>query len=110
VTKRDDGSGAALGLVAGSFGASGEERDRGDRACDRHRQNEQRVDYFERWIGIGVDDVRDIQDVPIDQFATTDGSELPVPGVVTAVVEIEGKRVVVLDIKTVIQQVIGQGR
>jgi purine-binding chemotaxis protein CheW len=68
------------------------------------------VDYFERWIGIGVDDVRDIQDVPIDQFSTTDGSEIPVPAVVTAVVEIEGKRVVVLDIKTVIQQVIGQGR
>ncbi|HET7613865.1 MAG TPA: chemotaxis protein CheW [Gemmatimonadaceae bacterium] len=68
------------------------------------------VDYFDRWIGIGVDDVRDIQDVPIDQFVSTDGSELPVPGVVTAVVELEGKRVIVLDIKTVIQQVIGQGR
>ena len=68
------------------------------------------VDYFDRWIDIGVDDVRDIQDVPIDQFVSTDGSELPVPGVVTAVVELEGKRVIVLDIKTVIQQVIGQGR
>lgn len=68
------------------------------------------VDYFERWIGIGVDDVRDIQDVPIDQFAMSEGAEVPVPGAVTGVVEIEGKRVIVLDIKTVIQQVIGQGR
>jgi purine-binding chemotaxis protein CheW len=68
------------------------------------------VDYFERWIGIGVDDVRDIQDVPVDHFATPDGAEVPVAGAVTAVVELEGKRVVVLDIKTVIQQVIGQGR
>ena len=68
------------------------------------------VDYFDRWLGIGVDDVRDIQDVPIDQFAMSDGSEIPVPGVATGVVEIEGRRVVVLDIKTVIQQVIGQGR
>ena len=68
------------------------------------------VDYFERWIGIGVDDVRDIQDVPIDQFAASDGTEIPVAGAVTGVVEIEGRRVVVLDIKTVIQQVIGQGR
>jgi purine-binding chemotaxis protein CheW len=68
------------------------------------------VDYFDRWIGIGVDDVHDIQDIPIDQFASADGAEVPIAGAVTGVVEIEGKRVVVLDIKTVIQQVIGQGR
>ena len=68
------------------------------------------VDYFERWVGIGVDDVRDIQDVPIDQFAIADGAEVPVAGAVTGVVEIEGRRVLVLDIKRVVQQVIGQGR
>ena len=68
------------------------------------------VDYFDRWAGIGVDDVRDIQDVPIDQFGSADGAEVPVVGAVTGAVEIEGRRVVVLDIKTVVQQVIGQGR
>jgi len=68
------------------------------------------VDYFDRWAGIGVDDVRDIQDVPIDQFGPADGAEVPVVGAVTGAVEIEGRRVVVLDIKTVVQQVIGQGR
>jgi purine-binding chemotaxis protein CheW len=68
------------------------------------------VDYMERWIGIGVDDVRDVHDVPIDQFASVDGAEVPLPGAVTGAVEIEGKRVLVLDIKTVVQQVIGQGR
>ena len=68
------------------------------------------VDYLERWIGIGVDDVRDVHDVPIDQFASADGAELPLPGAVTGAVEIEGKRVLILDIKTVVQQVIGQGR
>jgi chemotaxis signal transduction protein len=68
------------------------------------------VDYFDRWIGIGVDDVRDIQDVPIDQFGTADQSEIPLLGAVTGAVEIEGQRVLVLDIKTVVQQVIGQGR
>lgn len=68
------------------------------------------VDYLERWIGIGVDDVRDIQDVPIDQFATLTETEIPVAGAVTAAVEIEGERVLVLDIKTVVHQVIGQGR
>jgi purine-binding chemotaxis protein CheW len=68
------------------------------------------VDYLERWIGIGVDDVRDVHDVPIDQFASADGAELPLPGAVTGAVEIDGRRVLVLDIKTVVQQVIGQGR
>jgi chemotaxis signal transduction protein len=68
------------------------------------------VDYFDRWIGIGVDDVRDIQDVPIDQFGSADQAEIPLVGAVTGAVEIEGERVLVLDIKTVVQKVIGQGR
>jgi purine-binding chemotaxis protein CheW len=67
------------------------------------------ADYLERWIGIGVDDVRDIQDVPIDQFSAADAAEASQSGV-TGVVEIEGQRVLVLDIKAVVEQVIGQGR
>jgi len=68
------------------------------------------VEFNDRWIGFGVDDVRDIQDVPIDQFGSADASEIPVVGAVTGAVEIEGRQVLVLDIKTVVQQVIGQGR
>jgi chemotaxis signal transduction protein len=68
------------------------------------------VDYFERWVGIGVDDVRDIHDIPIDQFVAADGAQLPLEGVVTEAVELEGQHVLVLDIKAVVQQVIGQGR
>lgn len=67
------------------------------------------LDYQERWIGIGVDDVRDIQDVPIDQFSAADAAETFHAGI-TGAVEIEGQRVLVLDIKTVVEQVIGQGR
>jgi purine-binding chemotaxis protein CheW len=67
------------------------------------------ADYLERWIGIGVDDVRDIQDVPVDQFSTADATEASQVGI-TGAVEIEGQRVLVLDIKTVVEQVIGQGR
>jgi purine-binding chemotaxis protein CheW len=67
------------------------------------------LDYQERWIGIGVDDVRDIQDVPIDQFSAADAVETFHAGI-TGAVEIEGQRVLVLDIKTVVEQVIGQGR
>ena len=65
------------------------------------------VDYLERWIGIGVDDVRDIQDVPIDQFSSADAGETSQLGI-TGAVEIEGRRVLVLDIKAVVEQVIGQ--
>jgi len=67
------------------------------------------ADYLERWIGIGVDDVRDIQDVPIDQFSDADAGETSQVGIIGAV-EIEGQRVMVLDIKAVVEQVIGQGR
>jgi purine-binding chemotaxis protein CheW len=67
------------------------------------------ADYLERWIGIGVDDVRDIQDVPIDQFSAADAGEASQTGI-TGAVEIEGQRVLVLDIKAVVEQVIGQGR
>ena len=67
------------------------------------------VDYVERWIGVGVDDVRDIQDVPIDQFSAADATEASRHGI-TGAVEIEGQRVLVLDIKAVVEQVIGQGR
>lgn len=67
------------------------------------------ADYQERWIGVGVDDVRDIQDVPIDQFSAASAEEASQPGV-TGAAEIEGRRVLVLDIKAVVEQVIGQGR
>ena len=68
------------------------------------------MDHFERLIGIGVDDVRDIHDVPIDQFAVAEAPENIGEGIVIGVVEIEGKQVLVLDIKTLVKQVIGQGR
>ena len=67
------------------------------------------VDYMERLVGVGVDDVRDVQDVPIDQFGPVGETAAPA-GAVTSLIEIEGERVLVLDIKTVVQQVIGQGR
>jgi purine-binding chemotaxis protein CheW len=68
------------------------------------------VDYMDRFAAIGVDDVRDIQDVPVDQFTTVGETEIPVAGAVTGAVEIGGERVLVLDIRTVVHQVIGQGR
>jgi purine-binding chemotaxis protein CheW len=68
------------------------------------------VDYFERLVGIGVDDVRDIHDIPIDQFMSAATPESIAVGIVTGVVEIEGRRVMVLDGKALVQEVIGQGR
>jgi len=68
------------------------------------------IDYFERLAGMGVDDVRDIHDVPIDQIGDAKGQESLAPGIVTGAVEIEGKKVIVLDVRALVQEVIGQGR
>jgi chemotaxis signal transduction protein len=68
------------------------------------------ADYFERLVGVAVDDVRDIHDVPIDQFASADAPEAIAEGIVTGEVEIEGRRVMVLDVRALVQKVIGQGR
>ena len=64
------------------------------------------ADYLEHWVGIGVDDVRDIQDVPVDRFSAADPAEAST--VIIGAVEIDGQRVLVLDINAVIGQVIGQ--
>jgi purine-binding chemotaxis protein CheW len=82
----------------------------GKPACARNNGLTLLVDYFERLVGVGVDDVRDIHDVPVDQFADAPADESIAAGVVTGIVEIDGRRVSVLDIKTLVQQVIGQGR
>ena len=66
------------------------------------------VESQERWIGMGVDDVSDIKDVPLDNFLPAGTHTVPVPGAVTGEVEIDGERVLVLDVKTVVQQVLGQ--
>ena len=66
------------------------------------------IEIQERWLGMGVDDVRDIKDVPLDTFQPAGTHNVPVAGAVTGEVEIDGERVIVLDIKTVVQQAIGQ--
>jgi purine-binding chemotaxis protein CheW len=68
------------------------------------------IDYFERLAGVGVDDVRDIHDVPIDQITDAKGPQSLAAGIVTGAVEIEGKKVIVLDVRALVQQVLGQGR
>jgi purine-binding chemotaxis protein CheW len=68
------------------------------------------ADYFDRLVGVAVDDVRDIHDVPIDQFASADATQSIGEGIVTGVVEIDAKRVMVLDVRALVQKVIGQGR
>jgi purine-binding chemotaxis protein CheW len=64
------------------------------------------VEYLDHLAGILVDDVRDIHDVPIDQFQTDSG----VDGIRAAIVEIEGRSVGVLDIKALVMDVFGQRR
>ncbi len=82
----------------------------GKRPCERTSGLILLVEHFERLVGIGVDDVRDIHDVPIDQFMSAAPQQSIPEGILTGVVEIEGRSVLVLDMKALVQQVIGQGR
>jgi len=82
----------------------------GKRACAQTNGLILLADYFERLVGVCVDDVRDIHDVPIDQFTSANAPEGIPEGIVTGIVEIEGKSVMVLDTKALVQKVIGQGR
>ena len=68
------------------------------------------VDLEGKLVGLGVDDVQDVHDVPLPNFVDAKASELSEARCVTGAVEVEGKRVLVLDIKSVVRQVIGQGR
>jgi chemotaxis signal transduction protein len=61
-------------------------------------------------VGLGVDDVRDIHDVPIDQFGDAGALHSVAAGIVTSAVEIQGRKVLVLDIKVLVQEVFGQRR
>jgi purine-binding chemotaxis protein CheW len=67
------------------------------------------VEYSDRVAGILVDDVRDIHDVPIDQFESGVALE-SLPEIITEVVEIEGRRVHVLDIKALVKNIFEQRR
>jgi purine-binding chemotaxis protein CheW len=68
------------------------------------------VENGERLAGILVDDVRDIHDVPIDQFASSAPVESVLADVAMGVVEIEGRSVQVLDIKSLVKTVFEQRR
>lgn len=63
--------------------------------------------YGETVIGIGIDDVRDIHDAAEEQF-----SDAPVGAKTNAaicgVVEIEDERVLLLDVQTMVREVLGQ--
>jgi purine-binding chemotaxis protein CheW len=68
------------------------------------------IDLGQRLIGLGVDDVRDLHDIPENLFFDAAPDEVQGMSCVTASVELEGERVLVLDIRSVARQVIGQGR
>jgi purine-binding chemotaxis protein CheW len=82
----------------------------GKRPCAKGTGLTLLIDYFERLAGVGVDDVRDIHDVPIDQITEAERGESLAAGIVTGAVEIEGKKTIVLDVRALVQEVLGQGR
>jgi len=64
--------------------------------------------YRDGVIGVGIDDVRDIYDATEEQFGgrPADASE---GAAVCGVVEIDGERVLLLDVPAMIREILGQG-
>ncbi len=62
--------------------------------------------YGERVIGVGIDDVRDIYDAPLDQFGPAPSGA---PPAVCGVVEIDGERATLLDVQAIVREVLGHG-
>lgn len=65
------------------------------------------ADHGEKLVGLSVDDVRDILDVPIDKISAFEGVVEAGSHIVTAVAELDGAEVMVLDIKAVISEILG---
>jgi len=65
------------------------------------------AEYGEKLVGLGVDDVRDILDVPVDNLSSLEKLAEADSHIVTAVAEIEGQEVMVLDIKEVVREILG---
>jgi purine-binding chemotaxis protein CheW len=68
------------------------------------------VDCSGKLVGFGVDDVHDIEDVPIDRFVEPAATDLRDTQGVASVTEIDGERVLVMDVKSIARQIIGLGR
>jgi len=64
------------------------------------------AEYEERLIGIGIDDVRDIQDATAEQLSDPAPGDSLGPDVVCAAVEIGGERMLLLDIRAVVRNVL----
>lgn len=62
--------------------------------------------YGERVIGVGIDDVRDIHDVPLDQFGPAPANA---PHGVCGVVDIGDERAMLLEVQAIVREVLGHG-
>ena len=79
----------------------------GHSACDTREGLILLAEYGEKLVGLGVDDVRDILDVPVDNLSPLEKLAEADSHIVTAVAEIEGQEVMVLDIKEVVGEILG---
>lgn len=64
--------------------------------------------YLDGVIGVGIDDVRDIYDATEEQFGVRPANA-PDGTAVSGVVEIDGERILLLDVPAMIQAILGQG-
>ncbi|HXG70454.1 MAG TPA: chemotaxis protein CheW [Gemmatimonadaceae bacterium] len=79
----------------------------GHTACNTREGLILLAEYGEKLVGLGVDEVRDILDVPVDNLSPLGKLAEADSHIVTAVAKIDDHEVMVLEIKEVVREILG---
>ncbi|MDQ6718106.1 MAG: chemotaxis protein CheW [Gemmatimonadota bacterium] len=80
----------------------------GKTPCDRAKGSILLVPYRDRLIGIGVDEVRDLQSVRADELQRAGDLSAFDSGIILGLAEVEGDLAVILDINAIVRDVLGK--
>lgn len=76
--------------------------------CDREDGSILLVPYRDKLVGIGVDEVRDLQSVRADELQNAGDLSAFDPGMILGLAEVEGDLAVILDICAIVNDVLGK--
>ncbi len=76
--------------------------------CNRESGSILLVPYRDRLVGIGVDEVRDLQSVRADLLQEESDLSAFDSGVILGLVDVDGEMAVILDINTIVSDVLGR--
>lgn len=77
--------------------------------CNREGGSILLVPHRDKLVGIGVDEVRDLQSVRADELQGADDLSAFDSGIILGLAEVEGDLAVILDIDAIVNDVLGKG-